>query len=45
MSMNKNWLILVDDTVHLFILLTPDNGITCTFLTGKSDSLCAQPTA
>jgi hypothetical protein len=40
---------LVDGTVHLFILFLPDDGNIRTILTNngkvKSSSLCAQPTA
>jgi hypothetical protein len=30
MPLNKEWLILEDDAVHLFILLLPDDGNTRT---------------
>jgi len=45
MSLNKDWLVLVEDTVHLFTLFLRDDGITCTILTQKSSSLCGQPSA
>ena len=49
MPLNKEWLILEKDKVHLFVLMLPDDGNTRTILsnnwTEKCTSLCAQPAA